>query len=71
MSYSESVMATVKQLEYEVVNLKQELAEVRAILTTCLSDPEGEYRPAFVRRVRRLLQKTSCCKSTARKRFLA
>lgn len=48
--------ATAKKLEREVQELKREVAVLRAAVL--IKDPEGEYRPEFVREIRRLAKKT-------------
>ncbi len=49
-------VATAKKLEKEVKELKREMAVLKAAVLA--KDPEGEYRPEFVREIRRLTKKT-------------
>lgn len=48
-------VATAKKLEREVKELKREVAILKAAFLE--KDSEGEYRPEFVREIRRLTKK--------------
>lgn len=49
MSY---VTASSKKIHLEIYSLKKEIAQLRSLIISVLGkDPEGNYRPAFVRRI--------------------
>ena len=41
----------VKKLEKEVSTLRKELQEIKNMVVTNYRDPEGEYRPAFIKKM--------------------
>ena len=50
-------MVTIRQIEREVTVLKKEVADMKVAVLSMLKDPEGEYRPEFVRRILGALKK--------------
>ena len=52
-------MSTITALETEVKALRREVTELRRSIGFNHTDPEGEYRPEFVKKMRKLLRSSS------------
>ncbi len=64
---------STKTLEKMVKNLSQEVATLRSIVISVVreeKDPEGEYRPEFVKDVLKAVKEPAKYKFTGRKDFL-
>ena len=51
-------MSTITVIEAEVKALRREVTELRRYIGFNQTDPEGEYRPEFVKKMRNLLNKS-------------
>jgi len=52
-------MSTITALETEVKALRREVTELRRYIGFYQTDPEGEYRPEFINKMRKLLRSSS------------
>lgn len=52
-------MDTITALEAEVRELRREVTELRHYVGFNSTDPEGEYRPEFIKKMRKLLRNSS------------
>ncbi|OGY96439.1 MAG: hypothetical protein A2122_03005 [Candidatus Liptonbacteria bacterium GWB1_49_6] len=61
----------VKKLNREVADLREDIAQIRETLSRFLRDPEGEYRPEFVRKMLQRAKGKPTYRFTNRMAFLA
>lgn len=66
-----TTMTLVKKLHKEVSVLQKDIREIKKVVFAPISDPEGEYRPSFVKKVlRRMNERGPLYRFTTKEAFL-
>ena len=60
----------IRKLNKEVVTLRQDVRDIKNILLAPLSDPEGEYRKSFVKKVLARAKEETTWRFTTKEDFL-
>ncbi len=45
------IQVLIKKLNKEVTTLKEEMREMKSLIFAPIEDPEGEYKPSFIRKI--------------------
>ena len=60
----------VKKLDKEVGHLRKDVSEIKKLILAQITDPEGEYRPSFVKKILRRSKEKPIYRFTTKEDFL-
>jgi len=61
----------VRKLNKEILTLRKDMEEVKKVLLATYRDPEGEYQPAFIKKIlKRMASKGPVYRFTTKEEFL-